>query len=87
MLAWMISAGFAFALAASHPIMNGVRDCCIARVFADQAAMLVTTSRWRSDRRCRYLAEGGSPRPFFRLEQDLRWRWYCWLKRNRLVHK
>src|SRR5260370_41041401 len=84
----MMSAGLAFARAASHPIMNGVRDLPIATdLNQNQARRRITSAPTRSDLRCQYLAEDDFRRPFFRLAQGLHWRWDFLFKRNHSLHK
>src|SRR5947207_6262314 len=82
----MMSAGFAFARAASHPIMSGVRDLNIAAGFLAQNKAEVTTSRLRSGLKCRHLVEDGFPHLLFRPGQDRRWQLYR-SSRNRSTRK
>src|ERR1700724_3641584 len=91
MIAWMISAGIAFARAASQPIVNGAHDCLFMGVddsagsLANQtesgdtnvnAAPPATISHSRSDR-SHFQVRGGLHLIPFRQEQHF-YRRLCW---------
>ena len=79
-----MSAGLAFARAASHPIMSGVRDFGIDFECAIQARTPITTSRSRLAPRRRPV-EDGFLRRFFLQERDRLWQWQCQWTRTRSV--